>query len=257
MDMIEGEVIEQMLGKLTSFQFATLLLRKYFEIIELDDLIEKNPNDKTLKKKCSDLYRIRKSCVQRANADCLVDPKNGIVKDGRKMMKVVIDLIKKDPSFKEEYEVELNDYDLVQKNPKDSNTERDRVFVVFDRDFDGDTYNRSDDEYKKVFEKCDKKGYEILLSTPEFEIWLLMHHAGEDYSEIDFWNRDIINNRLCELENINRYKIKKINSARYDQYYKGHFEDALAESKKLATKLNDLLTGIGTNVGIKLKSLID
>lgn len=62
-----------------------------------------------------------------------------------------------------------------QKNCKwkDFEPETDEVCVIFDRD-----YKRLENELDHIFALCKRNGIRIVMSNPNFELWLLMHFPG-------------------------------------------------------------------------------
>ena len=210
--------------------------------------------DKENSTRCKRLLTIRNDSILAADESVV---KDGIVHNKEKMLKIVLDLISQDAEYDPEYRKELSNPDIWDKSNK-TVIKGDRTFVVFDRDYDLNRYDetRTDDYYRGVFKECESLGYEVLLSTPDFEIWLLMHHDGVDYSEIGYTDRKQLNEILCKLENIDPEKIKVIDERRFNTYYYPTFEKAVECSRQFDTELEPLLTKIGSNVGLKLKSLL-
>ena len=95
--------------------------------------------------------------------------------------------------------------------------DNDHIFVIIDRDFDSgyekkqqkQTYNlnegyllesRSDSIYKQYIKRCNDLNFNLLLSNPFFEIWLMMHNKtirndeyftdAKDVSKVDQFNKD-------------------------------------------------------------------
>ena len=46
----------------------------------------------------------------------------------------------------------------------------DQVCVIFDRD-----YRKLEDKLNEIFKLCNQHGIKIVMSNPNFELWLLMH----------------------------------------------------------------------------------
>ena len=150
----------------------------------------------------------------------------------------------------------------------------DLVFIVFDRDKDG-TPGRSDEDYLRIKKRCDDLNYEILLTSPMFEMWLLFHHKDVDYS--DYYEADLSTyvrqklaydlefkegrTKLTYYEWIDRggnvKKMKKLDAQRYNNFYKDSFPDALSESLKRKIDFESLLDFPGSNVGIVLQRLVN
>ena len=161
-------------------------------------------------------------------------------------------------------------FDPLQKNPDkyhpkaNGSTQPDRVFIVFDRDDDG-SKKRSDIFYKGVKSRCDGLGFEVLLTTPMFEMWLLMHHEGvecfryspkltDDTRVVMANHLDILEHRKKTYPNDKYDKkikpLKKIDKKRFNNYYRYTFD--LAFNTSLADGITDfegLLYNSGSNVG--------
>ncbi len=151
----------------------------------------------------------------------------------------------------------------------------DRVFIVFDRDLDiRHPKGRTDDDYRKIKQMCDKLGYDVLISTPMFELWLLLHHPnvyyGDYYATLTDEMRLRMANDLDRLEGRDltypndkydrkiQNKNKRINAKRFEKYYKDSFDFAVESSQKIGrTDFEYLLTSPGSNVGIMLKQLLN
>lgn len=78
---------------------------------------------------------------------------------------------------------------------EDYKREIDKVCVIFDRDFRG-----LEAVLDNLIEKCKKYGIEIVMSNPNFELWLLMH-----FDDIKKYDKDVIKENK---KNIN-YQIDK------------------------------------------------
>ena len=85
----------------------------------------------------------------------------------------------------------------------------------------------------------------------------MLHHRDMRNCGIEYTDRKALLRMLCESENISEDKIKIIDEPRYIKYYKDSFEEAINNSKLLETEPTNLLRNNGTNVGLKLKSLLE
>lgn len=155
------------------------------------------------------------------------------------------------------------------RHPEPSTVSKiDRYFVVFDRDLDLNNPGiRTKIEYKKVFDECKKNGYEVLLSTPMFEFWLLLHHYDiiPGSYPADLSQKDTILEELkyTEEKGCRDWSQKKledvkgISEKRFREFYNpDEFQKALTRSKVLCVDIDELLETAGSNVGVKLNSLI-
>lgn len=154
------------------------------------------------------------------------------------------------------------------RHPEPSTVSKiDRYFVVFDRDLDLNNPGiRTKNEYRRVFEECRKNGYEVLLSTPMFEFWLLLHHLDippgaypADLSqkdtileELKFYEED----KCTDWSRKELEEVKGISEKRFSEFYNpDEFKNALTRSNILSVDIDELLEKAGSNVGVKLDSL--
>lgn len=232
-------------------------------------------------------YRgIRKEIIENNQEIKKMDDHWEIVSDKPSVINAVIERIKNDLYYLPEYEGALKCGDLYKDEDK-TTLEEDRKFIIFDRDYDDFKESdeekmidleRTDEDYNEIIDFCSDKrrNYEVLMSTPFFEFWLLMHHSDANYNGINRSSRRIVNNQIIEkekiLENIKKKmpkideetlkralkkELKDLSWDRFKNYYKDTFDYALEQSTKFATDPRDLITEIGSNVGIKLNSLLN
>jgi hypothetical protein len=230
----------------------------YIGIVSIDTDTIIDLCSKTVMKKCDELKKLRKQILQDRRTKNL--SRSNIVSEKESMFNISLnDYIKKDNSYREEYSDKLKNSfinsNIWDKNPKNK-VDGDRKFIVFDRDYNSHDRKTYYENYLKIIEKCEKQGYDVLLSTPDFEIWLLMHH-DVDCSTFNYeTDRHILNDILCKKEGIKENNIKKIDDDRFTRYYKDKFELALEKSIDIGTEPRILLTKAGSNVGEKLNSLL-
>lgn len=138
----------------------------------------------------------------------------------------------------------------------------DRFLIIFDRDYyPGKEWCGSDsrDVFLENIHNCMNKGIEPMISTPAFEMWLLMHHKDAKYTKIKpELPMNAVNRELNKLEGRGNDKddIKSIPKIRFNRFYKTTFKTAYNTSMKFAIDPVELENNIGSNVGIVLKSLL-
>lgn len=254
-DMLYGEVELQRTGKFTTYRFVTEILHVMFD----DEVLpETNVNE------------LRDFIISYLESRGL--HKNDYSYDFESMKKMIMDCMCENKKF--DYCSKLCDIDNSDRwhpKPKTSIKDIDRYFIVFDRDLRANCFEReridSELQYESVFKRCEELGYEVLMSTPLFEIWLLMHHANSDtyYGSPDLSSKmSILNNlKLYEQDGCDDWdlaeldKVKRISKDRLELYYNENgFKTAVKKSKGQETNLYKLLNNVGTNVGIKLESLL-
>ena len=260
--MLKGEMELKTNGKYTAYTYVTKYLHRC-----LDSEL-KNLDDSEKKKVHENLNEVRDSVIKiiKNTRGCLDD--DGFVKQFDSIEKLVKSEISRRSHLKHYSNCfEIDPSDL--RDPELSTTaDIDRYFVVFDRDLDlTHPEKHTVEDYRDVFKECDKNGYEVLLSTPFFEFWLLLHHLEPKPLEYmhDLSEKETILGKLKDAEKdgcddwiVREIEgVKRISQKRFDRYYNmKQFEIATSRSKKLETDLEELLYASGTNIGIKLETLL-
>ena len=280
-DLLHGFVVLHTRGRFTPFYFAKIILDAIFDENGLDP-------DSMSDGMRKDFYSVR---IESSNE--MLNKSNGIVSEGlvnSGKLGEAKNLVLKKAEYK------LKKYQLRLSIPPDSifigNDSgsdfiegTDHIFMVIDRDFDytkdSPAGERTDESYEEIIKECEKKGIEVLLSNPDFEFWMLLHHERLNGEPIDYWDigtgvgaRDRVNDAMFAIEKEKtktvlvfdkterRKKLrltKVVDLSRFRNYYEGKFDFAIANSKDLALELlgpNGLVRNAGSNVGIKLKELM-
>ncbi len=149
----------------------------------------------------------------------------------------VIDLLEERTEIWEEYGVEANE-----------------LWMVVDRD----KQNVSQQQLKDIIDTCNEKGFNLALSNPTFEFWLLLHITGiENYdTDILLENKKLTKNRRFidkELSILNNgYNKSKL---RFDDFSKG-IKDAIRRAKEFGTDNSELIEKLGTSVCLLVEKVI-
>ena len=128
------------------------------------------------------------------------------------------------------------------------------LWMVVDRD----KQNVSKDQLNAIIDKCIENGYNLALSNPTFEFWLLLHVKDFlEYSKEDLLNntkvnknRRFIDKELSDL--LGGYNKKKI---KFEKFEPG-INLAIERAKKLTTDNTELLTELGTSVCLLVEKII-
>ena len=149
----------------------------------------------------------------------------------------VIDLLEERTEIWEEYGVEANE-----------------LWMVVDRD----KQNVSQQQLEDIIQNCNEKGFNLALSNPTFEFWLLLHITGiEDYDK----NKLLENEKLTksrrfidkELSNLNNgYNKSKL---KFDDF-SGGIKDAIIRAKEFGTDNAELIEKLGTSVCLLVEKVI-
>ncbi|MGL6064013.1 MAG: RloB family protein [Fusobacteriaceae bacterium] len=145
--------------------------------------------------------------------------------------------------------------ELNAKKEKDG-FEEDEVYLIVDRDKDSFTEN----QFEKVKNGCIEKGYQLILSNPNFELWLLFHFL-ESLSEYD--KEEIKFNEIIVKEKLQKFlrESKKLRAVRFDKkiffkHYSEGVENAIKIAKENEYDLKKLKDTIGTNVFKLVENII-
>lgn len=137
---------------------------------------------------------------------------------------------------------------------KEHGLEANELWMVVDRD----KQNVSKEQLIAIIDKCKKEGYNLALSNPTFEFWLLLHVSDlKEYSKEDLLTNAKVNKKrrfidkelstLLSGYNKNNLKFKK---------FEGGIKDAVLRANALPTDNNILLNELGTSVSVLVGKLI-
>ncbi|MDE5933407.1 MAG: RloB family protein, partial [Lachnospiraceae bacterium] len=138
----------------------------------------------------------------------------------------------------------------------DFDAQIDRVCVIFDRD-----YRRLEESLDTIFDLCDQHGIRVIMSNPNFELWLLMHFPNirRYLPEMLLENRKNLHHQLFKDASANKRYLEILVSQNADGYSKGsriRFEkflplvdNAIGQAKMYCEDSKDLINELGTSVG--------
>lgn len=123
---------------------------------------------------------------------------------------------------------------------------------------DRDTQDRSEEQLKEIIEKCQEEGFNIALTNPAFELWLMLH--VDDLKTYD--RNDLLKNKKISSEK--RFLEKEL-SEKIGGYSKGNLDfakfedgilDAIQRANKFENRLEKLIDSLGTNIHHLISILI-
>ena len=136
------------------------------------------------------------------------------------------------------------------------NPETDKVCLIVDRD----KRSVSPDQYDSLVKKCNENSYNLYVSNPCFEFWLLLHFEDVFKSE----NDKLLENRKMSIDdNAPHYtesELKKLlpdfekNNICFDKLL-NRINIAIKNESKFAQSLYKLECEIGSNIGLLIKEL--
>ena len=150
----------------------------------------------------------------------------------------VIELLEERIKVWEEYGVEANE-----------------LWMIIDRD----KQNVSKKQLEKIIEECEEKRFNLALSNPTFELWLLLHVTDiKKYDESELLENKKVNKSRRfidkELSILNGgYNKSKIKFEDFSEGIKG----AIIRAKKLETDNNKLIENLGTSVCLLVEKIIN
>lgn len=132
----------------------------------------------------------------------------------------------------------------------------DKVCVIFDRD-----YKKLEIELQNIYRLCNNNGIKIVISNPNFELWLLMHFPDIEQYGADnlLQNKKNLRHQLFQDASVNKKYLEILLSKNADGYTKGSklkFErfinsvDMAVEQAKIYCEDSErLVNELGTAVG--------
>lgn len=134
--------------------------------------------------------------------------------------------------------------------------ESNELWMVVDRDHQ----NVNIVQLEEIIKSCENKGYNLALSNPAFEFWLLLHITSIDnYDQVKLLanpkpsaksKKRYLENLLSELTG--GYKKNKINFDKFE----GGIVDAINRAKQLPVDNKILMNKLGTTVYILVEKII-
>ena len=129
--------------------------------------------------------------------------------------------------------------------------ESDEFGIVIDRDYKSHT----EEQIRKVVEKCNNKKYRCYITNPCFEFWQLLH-VSDVIQEYKSQLEEIRKNELDTSENTYVSNLlhaktgerKTISAKSFQKYYLPNIDFAIQNAKKFAA-YSDLLDHVGSNLG--------
>mgnify|MGYP002423501414 CR=1 FL=1 len=132
----------------------------------------------------------------------------------------------------------------------------DQVCVIFDRD-----YRKLTEALKEIFSLCAQHGIKVVMSNPNFELWLLMHFPNiKQYApEMLLENRKNLRHQLFSDVSTNKKYLEILVSKNADGYVKGSklkfekflplIDTAVKQAKTYCEDSYKIVNELGTSVG--------
>ena len=141
---------------------------------------------------------------------------------------------------------------------RDSCNGANKICIMFDRDYHPEL--RTHEMYQRYLTLCKQYGYLPLVSTPQFELWMLMHMYGVDYGKPSFdrYKPHLIR-QLQQYDFYSRTAREKfMTRERFDEYYRYNIQHAIesSESNLFSRDPEKLMDHPGTNLGVFFKDVL-
>lgn len=134
--------------------------------------------------------------------------------------------------------------------------EPNELWMVVDRD----KQNVSKDQLNEIVEKCRIEGYNVALSNPTFEFWLLLH-----LTSIALYDKDLLlSNPKTTAKSKKRYLEKELsrllggynkNKLHFEKFEPG-IKDAVSRSKELPIDNMTIIDELGTSICLLIEKII-
>lgn len=151
----------------------------------------------------------------------------------------------------------LEDMSIPADLDRDSYSVKD-IYIMFDRDYDEE--RRNNKTYVDLIAEIEKRNYHALVTTPQFELWLLMHFKGASFDGINYrTNHTTIENRLAQFDIDEYSNNKKLLSGERLKQYMDSIQTAIdtsLEPGRFETDPRKLVDGVGTNLGLFFKDVL-
>ncbi len=134
--------------------------------------------------------------------------------------------------------------------------EANELWMVIDRD----QQNVSQSQLENIIMQCQKKGYNLAISNPAFEFWLLLHLINiEVYDKKSLLeNRKVrkkAKKRFINVELTNLLQGYRKKNIRFEDFEQG-IRQAIDQAKKLPTDNRKLINELGTSVCLLVEKLV-
>lgn len=127
----------------------------------------------------------------------------------------------------------------------------DQICLIVDRDKDSFSALPGNDQYGYVVDKCKEKGFQLCITNPCFEFWMLLHF--DEVFELDtdklLENPKItVKRRYAEQELHRIYPRYKKSSYQAEELVK-NIDKAIQNEKKFCEDIKGLESSVGSNIG--------
>lgn len=168
-----------------------------------------------------------------------------------------VEIVPKEPGASEPKDIVCN-LDEFIKEKYDYKSEHDEMWVIWDRE----KVEARKKDILEMIPTCKEKNYNIAMSNPLFEFWLLLHVADiNDYKNDDLYANEKVNNcrRFIdkELSNLleNGYNKKK-NKFNKDIVSRSNIMRAVEQEKLFENEFEKIIDNLGSNISELINKIL-
>lgn len=133
-----------------------------------------------------------------------------------------------------------------------SGSENDDVFAIV---IDRDAGSHFEEDIRKIYKECDKKGFKCFITNPCFEFWLLLHICDVKTEMANEQQRLIQNPKVSNKHTFVSRKLsslthhtKEIPEKAFKQHYLPNTDKAITRANEYSTDRDELIDKLGTNI---------
>lgn len=177
----------------------------------------------------------------------------------RKTLQEEVEDIEKDCNsilefLKQEYEVThvVSDIsDIIKDSGLTYAEEFDQICLIIDRDRESFLATPENNQYEYVMEKCKEKGFQLCITNPCFEFWLLLHFNEVFELDIDklLDNPKVTSKRRYAEQQLHRIYPKYKKSSYQAEELVKNIDNAIENEKKFCEDVAGLENSVGSNIG--------
>ena len=127
----------------------------------------------------------------------------------------------------------------------------DQICMIIDRDKESFLATPENNQYEYVMDKCKEKGFQLCITNPCFEFWLLLHF--DDVFELDIdkllENPKVTSKRRYVEQELRRIYPKYKKSSYQAEDLVGDIDKAIQNEKEFCEDIVGLENSVGSNIG--------
>ena len=167
--------------------------------------------------------------------------------------KVIVEVLEKeDPTDNKSAPQHVKD--LLDEYVRDYGIEHEELWMVVDRE----QQESRKPVLKEIITACKNARYNVALTNPCFEFWLLLHLPDiSQYSEEELLNNRKINKtrRFIDKQLSKRLRGYDKSNLKFEKFWP-HLETAIKQASLFANNLDDIIDKLGTNVHVLVESIL-